>query len=125
MKELPYDITPLFDRHPYDVSGGELQMAALCRVLLSKPKLLLLDEPTKAMDASVKKVFKDVLFKLKEQGVAVVVASHDTELAAQCADTCSMMFDGQIICTSGTAEFMRGNSFYTTDKCRMTEGRLI
>ena len=61
----------------------------------------------------------------KEQGVSVVIASHDTELAAQCADTCSMMFDGQIVCSSDTAEFMRGNSFYTTDKCRMTGGRLI
>ena len=125
IKELPYDISPIIDRHPYDVSGGELQMAALCRVLLSKPRLILLDEPTKGMDAAVKKIFTDVLFKLKEQGVSVVIASHDTELAAQCADTCSMMFDGQIVCSSDVAEFMRGNSFYTTDKCRMTGGRLI
>ena len=124
-KDLPYDLTPIFERHPYDVSGGELQMAALCRVLLCKPRLILLDEPTKGMDAAVKKIFTDVLFKLKDQGVSVVIASHDTELAALCADVCSMMFDGQIVCSSDTAEFMRGNSFYTTDTCRMTGGRLI
>lgn len=125
IKELPYDLSPILDRHPYDVSGGELQMAALCRVLASKPGLVLLDEPTKGMDAAVKKTFTDILAKLKKDGVSVVIASHDTELAALCADTCSMMFDGQIICTDGTADFMRGNSFYTTDLCRMTEGGLI
>ena len=125
IKTLPYDVSPLFDRHPYDVSGGELQMAAFCRVLSSKPRLLLLDEPTKAMDAAVKKIFTDVLFDLKEQGVSVVIASHDTELAANCADTCSMMFNGNIVCTCETGDFMRENSFYTTDRCRMTKGKLI
>ena len=125
IKDLPYDIKPIFDRHPYDVSGGELQMAALCRVLLCKPRLLLLDEPTKGMDAAVKKTFVEILAKLKENGVSVIIASHDTELAARCADTCSMMFDGRIVCSSDTAEFMRGNSFYTTDKCRMTGGKII
>lgn len=122
---LPYDIKPIFDRHPYDVSGGELQMAALCRVLASKPRLILLDEPTKGMDAALKKTFTEILFDLKKKGAAIVAVSHDTELAASCADTCSMMFDGQIVCTSDTAEFMRENSFYTTDACRMTKGRLI
>ncbi|MBO4868152.1 MAG: ATP-binding cassette domain-containing protein [Clostridia bacterium] len=122
---LPFDVTPLFGRHPYDLSGGELQIAALCLALLSHPRLLLLDEPTKGMDASLKKKFSEALSSLASAGVAIVIVSHDTELAAQCADTCSMMFDGGIVCTAPTGEFMRGNAFYTTDVCRMTGGGAI
>ncbi len=125
LSALPYDISPLAGRHPYDVSGGELQMAAFCRVMLNSPRLVFLDEPTKAMDAAAKKIFIDTLFEYKKKGVTFVVASHDTELAAECADTCSMMFDGRLICTCDTYEFLRGNRFYTTDKCRMTGGALV
>ena len=122
---LPYDITGFSDRHPYDLSGGELQTAAFCRVLVTEPRLLLLDEPTKGMDASAKARFARVLKELKERGAAIVVSSHDTELAALCADTCSMLFDGEIVCTEPTCDFMRGNMFYTTDTCRITDGKLI
>ncbi len=122
---LPYDISGLLDRHPYDVSGGELQMAALCRVLSTGPRLVFLDEPTKAMDAAAKRIFVNTVLKLKENGVSFVISCHDTELAAECADTCSMMFDGKLICTCKTEDFLRENRFYTTDKCRMTGGKLI
>ena len=122
---MPYDITPFFDRHPYDLSGGELQAAALCRVLLQKPRVLLLDEPTKGMDAAAKAAFAAALKKLSEEGVACVVASHDTELAASCAHTCSLLFNGEVVCTCGVKSFMRENSFYTTDVCRMTGGARI
>ena len=122
---LPYDISNLLDRHPYDVSGGELQMAAFCRVLLNNPRLVFLDEPTKAMDAAAKKVFVKTVLEMKKKGVSFVISCHDTELAAQCADTCSMMFDGRLVCTCGAAEFLRENRFYTTDKCRMTGGKSV
>ena len=122
---LPYDISGLMPRHPYDLSGGELQIAALCRVLLTSPRLLLLDEPTKGMDASAKEVFAGMLRKLADGGAAVVTVSHDTEFAAMCADTCSMMFAGGIVCTEYVRDFMRGNAFYTTDMCRMSGGAAI
>lgn len=125
LSKLPYDISRLADRHPYDVSGGELQMAAFCRVMLKDPRLVFLDEPTKAMDAAAKKTFVKTLAEYKKKGVTFVIASHDTELAADCADTCSMMFDGRLICTCDTYEFLRGNRFYTTDRCRMTGGALV
>ena len=125
LSSLPYDISGLLPRHPYDLSGGELQIAALCRVLVTSPRLLLLDEPTKGMDAAAKEVFANVLRGLAGKGVAVVTVSHDTELAAMCADTCSMMFSGGIVCTGDVRDFMRGNAFYTTDLCRMSGGAVI
>ena len=125
ISSLPFDISGLLDRHPYDLSGGETQIAAFCLALLKKPRLLLLDEPTKGMDAYAKRIFTDAVRSLADEGVAAVIASHDTELAASCADTCSMMFGGEVICTADTQEFMRGNKFYTTDVCRMTGGAEI
>ena len=70
-------------------------------------------------------VFANVLRGLAGKGVAVVTVSHDTELAAMCADTCSMMFSGGIVCTGDVRDFMRGNAFYTTDLCRMSGGAVI
>ena len=125
ISKLPYDISSLLDRHPYDISGGELQMAALCRILSNDPRLVFLDEPTKAMDAAAKRIFIKTVLDLKQKGVSFVISCHDTELAAECADTCSMMFDGKLICTCKTEDFLRENRFYTTDKCRMTGGKLV
>lgn len=61
-------IGTLLDRHPYDLSGGEQQKAALAKLLLLQPKLLLLDEPTKGIDAYGKERLADILGDLKNGG---------------------------------------------------------
>jgi energy-coupling factor transport system ATP-binding protein len=114
----------LLDSHPYDLSGGEQQRAALAKVLLLQPKILLLDEPTKGLDAEFKQVFAAILRRLTDAGVAVVMASHDVEFCAEHADRCALFFDGDIVSENTPRAFFSGNSFYTTSANRMARGIL-
>jgi energy-coupling factor transport system ATP-binding protein len=116
------EITGILSAHPYDVSGGEQQRAALAKVLLTDPTLLLLDEPTKGMDSFFKRRFAHILRKLKERGVTVVMVSHDVEFCAEYADRCALFFDGGIVTQNEPRAFFSGNSFYTTAANRMSRG---
>lgn len=113
-------VTELLDSHPYDLSGGEQQRAALAKVLLTNPKLLLLDEPTKGIDSFFKETFAEILADLKKQGITIVMVSHDVEFCARYADVVSMFFDGQILTTDTPRRFFGSNSFYTTAAHRMS-----
>lgn len=113
-------VTELLDSHPYDLSGGEQQRAALAKVLLTNPKLLLLDEPTKGIDSFFKETFAEILSDLKKQGITIVMVSHDVEFCARYADVVSMFFDGQILTTDTPRRFFGSNSFYTTAAHRMS-----
>jgi len=114
------EIESLLGSHPYDLSGGEQQRAALAKVLLTSPKLLLLDEPTKGIDSFFKEKLAKILRKLKEQGITIVMVSHDVEFCAKYADMVSMFFDGQMLTTDTPRRFFGNNSFYTTAANRMS-----
>ncbi len=114
------EITELLENHPYDLSGGEQQRAALAKVLLTEPKILLLDEPTKGIDSFFKMKFAEIMTKLKKQGVTIIMVSHDVEFCARYADTVSLFFDGGIVTTNTPNRFFSGNSFYTTAANRMS-----
>jgi energy-coupling factor transport system ATP-binding protein len=107
-------ISHLLQNHPYDLSGGELQKAALACVLLRKPDILLLDEPTKGLDPISKDSFSKILHNLQEEGMTVVMSTHDIEFAAVNATKCGMMFQGNITSENEPKEFFKGNFFYTT-----------
>ena len=109
----------LLDRHPYDLSGGEQQRAALAKVLLLEPDILLLDEPTKGMDAKFKQIFAQILKVLQRKGVTIVMVSHDVEFCAKYADRCGLVFDGGIVSEGVPSAFFPGNTFYTTSVSRM------
>ena len=109
----------LLDRHPYDLSGGEQQRAALAKILLLNPDTLLLDEPTKGLDAEFKQVFGQILRTLQASGVAILMVSHDIEFCAKYADRCALFFDGNIVTEAEPRTFFSGNSFYTTAANRM------
>ena len=117
---FPFDFDKLMDKHPYDLSGGEQQLVALAKVLSSKPKLLLLDEPTKGIDADAKFRLVSILRQLKADGMTIVIVTHDTEFACDCADRCAMIFRGENVSEDIPREFFSENNFYTTAVSRMT-----
>jgi energy-coupling factor transport system ATP-binding protein len=113
------ELQGLLHMHPYDLSGGEQQRAALAKVLLLEPEILLLDEPTKGLDGYFKDKLAGIIKKLTKAGVAIIMVSHDIEFCAKNADTCAMFFDGSIISSDAAKSFFAGNSFYTTAANRM------
>lgn len=114
------EIRHLYESHPYDLSGGEQQKAALAKILLMNPKIILLDEPTKGLDAYSKKTFAEILIDLKKDGKTIVIVTHDVEFAAEYADRCAMFFDGQIVSVADRVDFFATNRYYTTAAARMT-----
>lgn len=109
----------LLNSHPYDLSGGEQQRAALAKALLLQPRILLLDEPTKGLDAEFKTIFAAILRRLTDAGVTIIMVSHDIEFCAEYADRCALFFDGNIVTENRPRAFFRGNSFYTSAANRM------
>ena len=109
----------LLERHPYDLSGGEQQRLALAKVLLLRPRILLLDEPTKGMDAEYKQELGKILNKLQQHGMTVFMISHDVEFVAEYADRVGLFFEGNVITSKETRAFFAGNNFYTTAANRM------
>ena len=109
----------LLDRHPYDLSGGEQQRAALAKVLLTQPDILLLDEPTKGLDAAFKETLAEILKQLLSRGKSVLMVSHDMDFCARHAHRCALFFDGAIAAEGTPRAFFSGNSFYTTSANRM------
>lgn len=112
-------IPHLMQRNPYDLSGGEQQKAAIAKILLLEPKILLLDEPTKGIDACAKQQLQTLLLTLKKKQMAILMVTHDIEFAAECSDRCGMVFDREIISMGEPREFFGSNNFYTTAASRI------
>ena len=113
------DIHHLLEQNPFDLSGGEQQKAALGKVLLLEPKILLLDEPTKGMDAFSKETLANVISRLRRQGLAIVIVTHDIEFAAVVSDRIGLYFDGELLAMEPPIEFFSKNHYYTTAASRM------
>ncbi len=105
-------LTDCANQHPYDLSGGQRQLLALGKVLMRKPALLLLDEPTKGLDTRARRAVARVLRDRAAAGTAVLMATHDLDFVQQVADTVSMMFDGELASTEPAAEFFKTNVYY-------------
>lgn len=119
MAELMH-IGHLMQQHPYDLSGGEQQRLALAKIMLLKPRILLMDEPTKGLDNHFKRELAEILKRLQEHGVTIVMVSHDVEFCAQYADTCGLFFEGNVVTANTPRAFFSGNSFYTTSANRLS-----
>jgi energy-coupling factor transporter ATP-binding protein EcfA2 len=116
-------LSDLLDAHPFDLSGGEMQKVAFAKLLLTNPEILLLDEPTKGLDAAFKEELAEILRLLAESGKTIILATHDIEFAAQYTDRCAMFFDGEVISEDTPTEFFAGNSYYTTSANRIVRHR--
>ncbi len=119
------EIAPFLDRHPYDLSGGEAQKCALAKVLLSAPRLLLLDEPTKGIDAFAKQTLITLLRDLQKEGTTIFLVTHDVEFAAAVADRCALLFDGELLAEAPPKRFFATTHFYTTAAARISRGSAI
>lgn len=113
-------IERLLDAHPRDLSGGEQQRVALAKVLLTEPRLLLLDEPTKGIDAFFKHELAVLLHHLTERDVSIIMVSHDIEFCARYADFVGLLFDGSVVTTATPRHLFSDSGFYTTAANRMS-----
>ena len=118
------ELTDKLTSHPFDLSGGELQRAAIGKLLLQDADILLLDEPTKGLDAYLKQELAGILKKLTAEGITILMVTHDLEFAASYADRCALLFDGRITSEEEPHVFFRGNRFYTTTAGLIGEGYL-
>lgn len=92
------------DTHPRDLSEGQRLALALAVVLTARPPLLLLDEPTRGLDYAAKARLVTVLRALAAQGHAIVLATHDVELAAEIAHRVVLLAEGEVIADGPTAD---------------------
>ena len=102
------------DHNPRDLSGGERERAALAAVLVGGPRVLLLDEPTRGMDAVRKRALAMMLHRLRDDGVAILLATHDVELVAEVASRVVLLGDGRIVADGGPRTVLAGSLTFTT-----------
>lgn len=117
-----YDFRPLYEMHPYDLSGGQQQLLGIKKLVMKNPEILLLDEPTKGLDGYWRKAVSDTIKQLTQSGMTVFIVTHDTELAAMCADRCGIFFDGCVASEGEPSELLSSSIFYTTNAAKTSRG---
>ncbi|MBQ7638493.1 MAG: ABC transporter ATP-binding protein [Clostridia bacterium] len=114
-----FGITELLGKNPYDLSGGERQKCAMIKLLLTDPEIIMLDEPTKGLDAYSKNRLIELLNSLKNEGKTIIAVTHDIEFAAAVSSRTALLFDGELIAEGEPREFFKANTFYTTAAYRI------
>lgn len=112
-------------RNPFDLSGGELQRLALAKMLASGADILLLDEPTKSVDAAFKAELADIFHKLCQTGKTIIMVTHDLEFAGRYTDNAAFLFDGKIASAESAKKLFSSLDIYTTSLSRLTGGRIV
>ncbi len=102
------------ERYPRDLSSGQRQRVALAAILVAEPALLLLDEPTRGLDYAQKEALSAILLEQRRLGRAVLLATHDVELAARCADRVLLLGDGQVVVDGPTRQVMTGSLIFAS-----------
>jgi energy-coupling factor transporter ATP-binding protein EcfA2 len=98
-------------RHPRSLSGGERQRVAIAAVAVGGADVLLLDEPTRGMDARSRRALHDAATEHASRGGAVVLATHDVELAARCATRAVVLGDGDVVAQGDAHTVLAGSLF--------------
>ncbi|MGN0563088.1 MAG: ABC transporter ATP-binding protein [Candidatus Fimenecus sp.] len=112
-------ITDTLSKNPFDLSVGQQQRVAFAAALLKNPDVLLLDEPTKGLDAQSKDALLPLLAAWKKTGKAVLLVTHDLDFAAACADRCALLFDGRFVFSGESHTFFTHGDLYTSTVARM------
>ena len=105
------DLGGLADRHPRRLSAGERQRVAVAAVAVGRPDVLLLDEPTRGMDAPSRAALERAVAGAAARGGAVVLATHDVELAARCATRVVVLGDGDVVADGPSRTVLAGSLF--------------
>lgn len=108
----------LADRHPRSLSGGQRQRVAIAAVAVGGADVLLLDEPTRGMDATSRHALEHAIGQHADAGGAVVLATHDVELAARCATHTIVLGEGEVV-ADGTAGDVLAGSLYAPQVLRV------
>lgn len=107
-------LAPLADRDPRDLSGGEQQRAALASILVAAPRIILLDEPTRGLDYAQKRNLAALLQGLQREGATIIMATHDVELAAACADRVVLLAEGQVVVDGPARQVMSDSQVFAS-----------
>jgi ABC-type multidrug transport system ATPase subunit len=100
--------------YPRDLSAGERQRAALAAILVADPEVILLDEPTRGLDVHQKQALGDFLMRLRDGGRSVIIATHDVELVARCADRVVILGEGQVVVDGPAREVMTDSLVFSS-----------
>ena len=104
-------IAEVADRHPRDLSAGQRQRVAIAAIAVGEPDVLLLDEPTRGMDAASKAALERAIAEVAGGGRSVVLATHDVELAARVATRVVVLGDGDIVADGPARSVLSGSLF--------------
>lgn len=85
------------DSYPHELSGGQAQRVAIARTLAMQPKVILFDEPTSALDPHMKKEVLEVIKRLKNEDIAIIIVTHELTFAREVADRVVFLHNGQVI----------------------------
>ncbi len=107
-------LSAVIGRNPRDLSGGEQQRAALAAILVADPQVILLDEPTRGLDYAQKHQLAALLRELKREGRTIIMATHDVELAAACADRVVLMAEGQVVVDGPARQVMSDSQVFSS-----------
>lgn len=107
--------------NPRDLSGGERQRAAIAAVLSMDSDIIILDEPTRGLDRSLKRKLNDIIHKIKDKGKTVIIVTHDVEFAAATCDKIALLSAGRLIGYEDTNKMFTKNSYYKTQISEMLD----
>jgi glutamate transport system ATP-binding protein len=110
------------EKYPAQLSGGQQQRVAIARALAMEPKVMLFDEPTSALDPEMIKEVLDVMVSLAEQGMTMVVVTHEMGFARTAADRVVFMADGAIVEENTPEEFFTNPS---SDRAKDFLGKIL
>lgn len=116
-----FDLEKLKTSYPRDLSAGQRQRVALGAVTVTKPRLLLLDEPTRGLDYEAKRELVKLLREWQAEGTSIVLVTHDVELVAEAADRVVLMSEGEII-ADAAPEVLATSPLFAPQMARLFPG---